>query len=154
MQPSPSAWKAAEKTGNPKEPPDPMNARYFTLAEARAALPRVKALMDQVQQARSEILRLRPSVWPALRNAANNGGNLQAGEMLEHFRKLEAGVKGIMEMGILVKDIDSGLIDFLSVRQGREVFLCWQHGEEELRYWHELNAGYPGRQPIVDEDFQ
>lgn len=131
-----------------------MNAKYFTLQEARAALPEVKRLMQRVQKARQEILRLRPDVWPALRKAAHNGGNVAAGEMLEHFHHLEAGVKGIMNMGILVKDIDSGLIDFLSLRNDREVFLCWQYGEDELNYWHELNAGYRGRQPIDEENFR
>jgi hypothetical protein len=131
-----------------------MNGRYFTLDEARAILPEVMNLMEQVQEARREILRLRPDVWPALRNAASNGGNAQAGEMLEHFYKLEAGVKGIMNLGVLVKDIDSGLLDFLSIRRGREVFLCWQYGEDQLRFWHELNAGYVGRKPINDDDFR
>lgn len=130
-----------------------MQARYYTLEEARQAMPRVKHLMTQVQEARSEIMRLRPDVWPALQNAASNGGNVAAGEMLSHFRRLEAGVKGIMGMGVLVKDIDMGLVDFLSVRDGREIYLCWKYGEEELAYWHDLNAGYQGRRPIHDRDF-
>lgn len=130
-----------------------MNARFFTLEEARAALPRVKALMDEVQAARQEILRLRPDVWPALRKAASNGGNAEAGEMIVHFLRLEAGVKGILKMGMVVKDIDLGLVDFLSRRSGRDVYLCWQYGEPELLYWHELDSGYAGRQPINEADF-
>ncbi len=130
-----------------------MNVKYYTLQEARAALPQVKALMEEVQAARREILHLRPDVWPALRAAAGNGGNAAASEMLGHFRRLERGVKGIIKMGILVKDIDQGLIDFLSRRQGREVYLCWRYGEEELAYWHDLDAGYAGRRPIHDNDF-
>lgn len=131
-----------------------MQARLYTLEEARAALPTVKQFMEQVQAARREILRLRPDVWPALSKAANNGGNAAAGEMLAHFQQLEAGVKGIMQMGILVKDIDAGLVDFLAKRRGQEVFLCWRYGEEELAFWHHINAGYRGRQPIDDRDFQ
>jgi hypothetical protein len=109
--------------------------------------------MGRVQEARSEIMRLRPDVWPVLQKAANNGGNAAAGEVYTHFHKLETGVKGILEMGILVKDIDMGLIDFLSIRNGREVYLCWKHGEDELAYWHDVNAGYGGRQPIDPDDF-
>lgn len=131
-----------------------LNIRYYTLAEARSVLPRVVVLMDKVQSARQEILRLRPAVWPALRRAASNGGNVEAGELLSHFRRLEAGVKGIMGMGILVKDIDSGLVDFLSKRRGREIYLCWRYGEQRLGFWHELHAGYTGRQSIVDDDFE
>jgi len=69
-----------------------MSDRYFTLAEARAALPKVKQLMQLVQAARQEILRLRPAVWPALRKASMNGGSREAGELLVHFERLEKGV--------------------------------------------------------------
>jgi hypothetical protein len=127
-----------------------MNARRYTLEEARAALPRVKQLMETVQAARQDILRLRPEVWPVLRKASTNGGSPQAGEMLNHFHRLETGVKGILRMGILIKDIDSGLVDFLSTRQGRDVFLCWRYGEDDIEYWHDLDAGFVGRQPLDD----
>jgi hypothetical protein len=128
--------------------------RYFTLAEARAALPKVKALMDEVQLARAEILRLQPEVWPALRKAAGNGGSAAAGEMLRHFTRLEAGVKGILGMGVLVKDIDMGLVDFLAWHHGKEICLCWRHGEADLLYWHDLHTGFAGRQLIKDQDFE
>ena len=130
-----------------------MQSRYYTLREAKAALPIVKALMAQVQEARSEIMRLRPDIWPVLQKAAQNGGNAAAGEVYTQFDKLESGVKGILEMGILVKDIDQGLIDFLAIRNGREVYLCWKHGEEELSFWHDVRAGFGGRQPIDPADF-
>ena len=68
--------------------------------------------MSQVQEARTEILRLRPEIWPVLQKAAQNGGNAAAGSVYSQFDKLETGVKGILKMGILVKDIDTGLIDF------------------------------------------
>ena len=131
-----------------------MNARYFSLREARSLLPQIKELMADVQSARSEILRLRPDVWPALRQAAGNGGTEAAGEMLVNFLRLEAGVKGILRMGILVKDIDAGIVHFLARRHGREVYLCWQHGEDELRYWHELNDDFAQRQLIDEHDFE
>lgn len=125
-----------------------MNARYFTLAEARALLPRIKELMHQAQEARAEILRLRPELWPVLRKAATNGGSREAGEVLQHFQRLEAGVKGIAGLGVLVKDVDKGLVDFLGTRDGREIYLCWHYGEEEILFWHELNTGFAGRAPI------
>jgi hypothetical protein len=131
-----------------------VNARYFSLREARSLLPQVKDLMVEVQSARHEILRLRPEVWPALSHAAGNGGTEAAGEMLAHFLRLEAGVKGILHMGILVKDIDQGIVHFLARRHGREVYLCWQHGEDELRYWHELNDDFSQRQLIDGHDFE
>jgi hypothetical protein len=123
-------------------------AKHYTLEEARAVLPAVKDLMKMVQDARSEILRLKPEAWPALRSASTNGGNRQAGELLAKFDRLEAGIKGITDLGILVKDVDKGLIDFLGQRDGQDVFLCWHYGEDDIQYWHEINAGFAGRRPI------
>jgi len=128
-----------------------MNAKVYTVAEARAILPEVKRLMGMAQSARDEILRLRPEAWPTLRKAAGNGGNPSTNDLFQEFVKLESGVKGIMALGILVKDMDEGLVDILSERQGRKVYLCWQHGEPELTYWHELNGGFGGRQ-LIDEE--
>ena len=54
----------------------------------------------------------------------------------------------LTEVGIVVRDIDRGLIDFPAIIEGREVYLCWQLGEEEVGYWHELDAGFDGRQPL------
>lgn len=130
-----------------------MPIRVYTLIEARKALPRVRRLMGEAQSARAEILRLRPEAWPALRKAAGNGGNLAAGQLLTHFAQLEAGIKGIGQLGVLVKDVDNGLVDFLSSRRGREVYICWRYGEDELLYWHDIQAGFAGRQRIRDEDF-
>jgi hypothetical protein len=125
-----------------------MSARTYTLAEARAVLPRVKELMAMVQAARRAILKLRAAAWPALRAAATNGGSKQAGELALEFGKLETGIKGIMALGVQIKDIDSGLVDFLGTREGREIYLCWQYGEDDIAFWHELDAGFAGRQPI------
>lgn len=125
-----------------------MNTKYYTLAQAREALPKVKRLMQVVQEARDEILRLRPEAWPALRNASMNGGSREAGEVYLHYQHLEAGVKAIMGMGIVIKDVDAGLIDFLGKRAGRDVYLCWKYGEEDILYWHDLDTGFGGRHPI------
>jgi hypothetical protein len=57
-------------------------------------------------------------------------------------------VRQIQSLGAEIKDINSGLVDFLSLRGGQEVYLCWQFDEEKIRFWHELDAGFAGRQPI------
>ncbi len=131
-----------------------MPTRVYTLSEARKALPHVKRLMGEIQTARAEILRLRPEAWPALRKAAANGGNVAAGQLLAHFARLEAGVKGIGQLGVVVKDVDSGLVDFLARRRGKEVYICWRYGEAELVYWHDIEAGFAGRQMIREADFE
>lgn len=125
-----------------------MDARVFTLDEARAALPEVKALMARVQRARSALMQMSPDLWPMLQKAALNGGNREASAALLHFRELEHNVKAILALGVIVKDVDSGLIDFLGMRSGREIYLCWRYGEEEIAYWHDLHTGLAGRQPL------
>lgn len=125
-----------------------MKARLFTLDEVRATLPQVKSLMEQVQAARREILRLHPETLPVIQRAAMNGGNKAMGELAVHVTRLEAGIKGIQALGVVIKDVDAGLVDFIGVRNGREVYLCWRYGEEEIGYWHELNAGFAGRRPV------
>jgi hypothetical protein len=59
-----------------------------------------------------------------------------------------AALEGLDAIGVLVKDVDAGLVDFPSVRDGREVFLCWQLGEEELAWWHTIEDGFRGRRPL------
>ncbi|HXF60395.1 MAG TPA: DUF2203 domain-containing protein [Caldilineaceae bacterium] len=125
-----------------------MQAQLYTLAEARAVLPQIKELMAMVQAARQEILRLRPAAWPALQKAASNGGGHEAGELVLQFRKLEAGVKGILALGVLIKDLDKGLVDFLGWRDGHKIYLCWHYGEDDILFWHDLNSGFAGRRPI------
>jgi hypothetical protein len=130
-----------------------MNAKLYTLTQARATLPRVKQYMAEIQAARGEILRLRPEALPAIEKAAQNGGCKEAGELYIQGRRIERGVKGIAELGILVKDLDMGLVDFLGSRDGHEVFLCWHYGEDDIAYWHEISSGLAGRQ-LLDEHIE
>ena len=132
---------------------DPVRARIYTVREARAALPRVAALMELVQVARGEIMELRPKVWPFLRRRIGNGGNVHITDLTEQFARLDGAVRQIMAMGILVKDVDKGILDFLAMRHGRRVYLCWQHGEETIDYWHDIDAGFAGRQPVIESEF-
>jgi hypothetical protein len=130
-----------------------MSGRVFQLEEARALLPRVKALMDQVQDARREVADAR-SELTAVQNAAHtNGGSYGAGRAVAELRQIEVALHALQELGVVVKDIENGLVDFVGIRGGEQVYLCWQYGEEDLKYWHGLNDGYAGRQPI-DEKVQ
>ena len=125
-------------------------ARLFTLEEARQALPRVRALMDQAQAAREAILSIQPGLWPAMAKAAGNGHGVETGEVLDHYQALQKSVKSILSMGVVVKDLDQGLVDFLSERDGRQVFLCWKQGEDDIEFWHDIDSGFAGRKPVED----
>ncbi len=130
-----------------------MNGKFYTLAEARATLPQIRTYMHAIQQARREIMRLQPAALPAIEKAAQNGGCKEAGELFVHGSRIEHSVKGITALGVVLKDLDRGLVDFLCMRQGREIYLCWHYGEDDIAYWHELNGGFAGRRPI-DEHVQ
>jgi len=122
--------------------------RYFTLQEANETLVTIRPLMDEVQTIRQKILAKQPEAWPAIEKSAGNGGNRALSNMIQDFEKLDALVHLIQDTGVLIKDINIGLLDFPALRDGREVYLCWQYGEGEIAFWHEVEAGFAGRQPI------
>ncbi len=125
-----------------------MNAKYFTLTQARTALPQVKRHMEEIQAARREILRLRPTALPAIEKAAQNGGCKEAGELFIFGTRIERAVKSILALGVVLKDFDAGLVDFLGTRSGQDIFLCWHYGEDDIAYWHEINSGFAGRRQL------
>jgi hypothetical protein len=122
--------------------------RYFTLQEANETLNLIRPLMDEIQQMRRRILEKQPEAWPAIQKSVGNGGNRALSNMVQDFDKLNALVHRIQEMDVLIKDINLGLLDFPALKDGREVYLCWQHGEGEIAFWHEVEAGFAGRQSI------
>jgi hypothetical protein len=125
-----------------------MARRLFTLEQANALLPTIQPLLEQAIEARQKILDVQPELWPILEKAVNNGGARKAGAVLVHFEVIQRVVETITEQGIEIKDINTGLIDFPSERDGRVVYLCWRLGESEIGYWHDLDAGFDGRQPL------
>ena len=121
---------------------------YFTLQEANETLNAIRPWMDEVQTIRQKILANQPEAWPALEKSVGNGGNRALSKMIQDFEKLDALVHRIQDTGALIKDINLGLLDFPALREGHEVYLCWQYGEGEIAFWHEIEAGFAGRQPI------
>jgi hypothetical protein len=122
--------------------------KYFTLEEANDALNIIRPLLDDVVEIRNKILANQPEAWPAIEKSAGNGGNKALSKMVDDFEKLDALVHQILDTGVQIKDVNSGLLDFSAMREGREVYLCWQDGEDDIAFWHEIDAGYAGRQPI------
>ena len=134
--------------------------RHFTLTEAEQMLPEVdRALRDalfhkaEYQAAEAELNATMQGIRMAGGSRVNPGPILatrarrdaSAGALREIFEKIE-------EIGVLVKDLDIGLIDFLTRYQGREVCLCWKLGEERIRFWHRQNEGFAGRKPLNPGD--
>jgi hypothetical protein len=122
---------------------------YFTLQQARDALTKIRPLMDEIQGIRQEVLARRPDVWPVVERAAGNGGSQVASKLVREFERLDALIHQVQDTGVLFKDINLGLLDFPALRNGREVYLCWKHGEKDIEFWHKIEAGYAGRRPIA-----
>jgi hypothetical protein len=125
-----------------------MRARYFTEEEANALLPMIRPLVAAMLAAREAIVEAQPEIWPVLEASVGNGGSKKAGAMLAHFETIQRNVKTIEALGIVIKDINTGLLDFLAERNGREVYLCWKFDEPHVAHWHDLDAGFGGRQPL------
>jgi hypothetical protein len=123
-------------------------ARLFTPEEANDLLEEVRPLVASLLAAREQVVRLQPSLEPVLEKAVGNGGGQAAGEALELLHQIRRTIEEINSHGILVKDIQLGLLDFPSEREGRVVFLCWRHGEPKVGHWHEVDSGYASRQPL------
>jgi len=122
--------------------------RYFTLDEASATLAVIRPLLAEIQEIRQAILEKQPEVWPVLAKAAGNGGSQVANQVEREFHRLNQLVHRVQATGAVLKDLDLGLIDFPALRDGREVYLCWKFGEDRIRYWHDLDSGFTGRQPL------
>jgi len=125
-----------------------MSQRYFTLQEANETLDLIRPLMDEVQAIRQKVLKNQPEAWPAIQKSAGNGGNRALSNMVQDFEKFDALIHRIQATDVLIKDINLGLLDFPALKDGREVYLCWQYGEGEIAFWHEIEAGFAGRQSI------
>jgi hypothetical protein len=127
------------------EPPFP---KLFTVDEANALLPTLNMLLQDVARHRDSLREKAPRMDPILRAAGANGGGRAGSEYGVEAYNLYLTVERIRELGVILKDLDVGLLDFPHERAGRVVFLCWHPPEERVAFWHEIEAGYAGRQPI------
>jgi hypothetical protein len=124
--------------------------KLFTIEEANVLLPTVRGIVKRVQRAYSRVSASQEAAKVAAERARLGGGGIVGGslyvaalsDLAEHAGQLEA-------LGVQMKDYGRGLIDFPSLRDGRVVLLCWQMGEgDRLEWWHEVEAGFAGRQPL------
>ncbi len=122
--------------------------KLFTVGEANALLPRLKELLEDVARHRDSLREKASHMEPILRATGANGGGRAGSEYGVDAYKLFLVVERIRELGVILKDLDMGLLDFPHERGGRVVFLCWHPPEERVAFWHEIEAGYAGRQPL------
>jgi hypothetical protein len=123
------------------------HSRHYTLEEANAALGWVQGVIVSLRSAREGLSD--EEAREALAEAGpQNGGGDPGRVVSEAFLQLRDALAQLQEAEIVLRDLDRGLVDFPAIRDDQEVYLCWLEGEDEIGYWHDLEAGFAGREPL------
>ena len=130
-----------------------MAARTFTPSEANSALERVRPLAERMVALRARLRELEDEQREVVKIVAGNGSGYAVGEARtpEFARlsgELETCFNELTDLGVEVKDVETGLLDFPAVREGEDVLLCWRVGEDAVEWWHGPEDGFAGRQRI------
>jgi hypothetical protein len=135
--------------------------KTFTLDEAQSLLPVLESLLKRAMEARraaqsveSELNELPQRIYLSGGMRVNSASVAkQRAEVEEHLKQVQESIAEIDAIGVQVKDLDSGLLDFPCRIDGQVVLLCWRMGERAIEHWHTVDAGFQGRQPL-DERFR
>jgi hypothetical protein len=131
---------------------DAVPVKLFTVAEANALLPEIEPVLIALRDLKEQLDAAKQALdrfTPAMRGNGHGADAVaREREIADLLARMTVALREIAALGIAVKDLDLGLIDFPSRRDGRIVNLCWKLGEGEIAYWHDLDAGFAGRRPI------
>jgi hypothetical protein len=121
--------------------------RHYTREEARQLLPQVRDWLAALNRLHLEVERFDQRL-----NGLRQDGHDVGGETVNHWIRALAGMQEILATfqlrQIVVKDLFRGLVDFPAILDGKEVFLCWESGEADIEFWHDLESGYSGREKL------
>ncbi|HEX6713349.1 MAG TPA: DUF2203 domain-containing protein [Thermoleophilaceae bacterium] len=121
--------------------------RHYSVEQANAALPWVMERVERLRAARDGFAD--EGAREALGEATPGNGGGEPGRVVsEAFLELQAAATELDAMEVIVRDLERGLVDFPALRDGREIYLCWQEGEDEITHWHEIDAGFAGREEL------
>lgn len=121
--------------------------KHYTVAEARQLLPEVRQRLAQLSGLRQELQEL-DEILRAQNSAGKDLGGSRVNRWVKAVAALNLAVRWFHAAEIQIKDLDRGLIDFPAIIGGREVFLCWEHDDEDIEFWHDLDSGYAGRERL------
>ena len=136
---------AGPKSSTPRPVRPSRPKRRFTLSQANSTLPLVKRIVGDIVRTHGQVLRFQAEL-EKFNGKEQAAAQTRLDEAVNH---LEDYVDELADVGCELKDYQLGLIDFVGRHQRRDVHLCWKLGEERIAYWHEIDAGYAGRQPIA-----
>jgi hypothetical protein len=134
------------KSSTPKPARPSRPKRRFTLAQANSTLPLVKRIVGDIVRTHGLVLKYQAELERSTAGKTLSEAQTKLDAAVNH---LEDYVDELSDVGCELKDYQIGLIDFVGKHQRRDVYLCWKLGEEQIGYWHEIEAGYAGRQPIA-----
>ena len=119
--------------------------RLFTLDEANAELDELRARLPRLREARQRMIVTSERIISAV---DVDGGGVEGSDWFRAQESLKAELVWLADRGILIRDPETGLIDFPAERDGRRVFLCWRLGEDRVGWYHDEQTGFSGRQPL------
>jgi hypothetical protein len=119
--------------------------RVFTVAEANGELAELRERLPRLREARLGLIASSERITGAV---AVDGGGVAGSDWFRHQETLKTEVEYLAERGILLRDPDTGLIDFPAERDGEQVLLCWRLGEDDVGYYHGMHSGFSGRKPL------
>lgn len=124
--------------------------KLFTVEEANSLLPSVRPIVKSIQRSHRRLISFGTTAKHAAAGAESGGGGMARGPQYARLLvDLSLGAGQLESLGVQLKDYSQGLIDFPSMRDGRVVLLCWKADEgDQLEWWHDLEAGFGGRQPL------
>jgi hypothetical protein len=124
---------------------------HYTREQARALLPKVRKWLTRLVELRNDFEK-----YDKRLNELMAPGKDLGGEVVTSWVKALAEVKALLmefqHRDIQIKDLERGLVDFPAIIHDREVFLCWEQGEDDIEFWHDLDAGYAGREPLSGDE--
>jgi len=120
--------------------------KLFTLQEANSLIPKLRPLIKKVTKVSNVLLGMQEEIKKVRSKASLGSGSYLGQSYLNNVILLTTTIQEIESTGVLVKDYRTGLCDFPHLKDGRVIYLCWKMDEEEINYWHEIEAGFAGRQ--------
>jgi len=121
--------------------------KHYTRDQARALLPKIRQWLDHLVRLRTEFEQCETKLQPLLEPCQDTGGEL-VNRWIRNVANIKDTLMEFHQREIQIKDLDRGLIDFPAIIDGKEVFLCWEQEEDDIEFWHDLDAGYAGREKL------
>ncbi len=133
----------------------PVNDKLFSVEEANILLPEIRTILDEFKDRKKMFFELKEEIielTEIVDSEEYRSEELSKKEriMRATSKEIENLFEEIADLGCVVKDIDNGLVDFISIFQGRKVFLCWKQGEDKVSWYHDMQSGFTGRKKISD----